>query len=70
MAPSMFSAFVGATFFHLFLNTSLSDGVENAKAKAHVILATWFILHGMHSNGLFKALVPTPAPVKKKVKKN
>jgi hypothetical protein len=68
LAPPMFSALVGATFFHLFLNTSLSEGVQDAKAKAHVILATWFILHGMHSNGLFKYLAPSAA--EKKVKTN
>ncbi len=49
LQPPMSSAFVGSTLVHLFLNTSLSDGVVNAKAKAHLHLALFFIIVGLVS---------------------
>ncbi len=43
LQPPMMTAFIGATCFHLYLNTSLSDGVIDAKTKAKVFLALFFI---------------------------
>jgi hypothetical protein len=43
LAPNMLSALVAATFFHLFLNTSLSDNVTDAAYKAQVVVACGFI---------------------------
>ena len=54
LAPPMFSAFVGTTFLHLFLNTSLSDGVKDAKMKGQVIVSTWFILYGLYKADILK----------------
>jgi len=45
----MVTAFIGATLFHLYLNTSLSDGCVNAKSKAHVHLALFFVSSGIIS---------------------
>lgn len=51
MAYPMTTACIGATMVHLFLNTSYSDGVINAKEKAHLHLALMFIFVGL-VNGL------------------
>lgn len=45
----MATAFFGATLFHLYVNTSLSDGCVNAKSKAHVYLALFFVASGVIS---------------------
>lgn len=45
LAPNMISALIAATFYHLFVNTSLSNGVIDASKKAHVVIATGFVLH-------------------------
>lgn len=47
LAKPMLTAVVGATCFHLYLNTSLSDGCINAKAKARVHVALFFIAVGL-----------------------
>jgi hypothetical protein len=47
LQPPMSSSLVGAAMVHLFLNTSLSDGVINAKEKAHLHLALFFIAVGL-----------------------
>ena len=49
MQTPMITAFIGATAVHLFLNTSLSEGVVDAKAKAHLHLAVYFITVGLVS---------------------
>jgi hypothetical protein len=64
LAPNMFSAFIGALFYHLFLNTSLSLGVALAPKKAAVIVAAWFILHGWYSAGIFQSMFGAAAPAK------
>lgn len=51
MKYPMLTAFVGATSVHLFLNTSLSDGVIKAKEKAHLHMVFFFIFVGL-VNGL------------------
>eukprot|EP00577_Skeletonema_sp_RCC1716_P017694 CAMPEP_0113391448 /NCGR_PEP_ID=MMETSP0013_2-20120614/10722_1 /TAXON_ID=2843 ORGANISM="Skeletonema costatum, Strain 1716" /NCGR_SAMPLE_ID=MMETSP0013_2 /ASSEMBLY_ACC=CAM_ASM_000158 /LENGTH=247 /DNA_ID=CAMNT_0000274705 /DNA_START=41 /DNA_END=784 /DNA_ORIENTATION=- /assembly_acc=CAM_ASM_000158 len=55
LQPPMSSAFVGSALVHLFLNTSLSDGVINAKEKAHLHLALLFITVGLVSAFNMKA---------------
>ena len=49
MQPPMITACLGATLIHLFLNTSLSEGVVDAKDKAHLHLASFFIFVGLVS---------------------
>ena len=43
----MMTAFVGAAMFHLYLNTGLGEGCVDAKAKAHVCMAVFFIFVGV-----------------------
>ena len=47
LADNMFSALVAATGYHLFMNTSLSEGVPMAGKKAQVVVATYFILYSL-----------------------
>lgn len=47
LASPMQTAFVGATCFHLYLNTSMSEGCVNAKSKAHVCMTLFFIAVGI-----------------------
>lgn len=47
LAPNMWSAFCGAAFYHIFMNTSLSDGIPDAAKKAQVCVACFFILYGL-----------------------
>lgn len=47
LALPMVTAFIGATSFHLYLSTSLSDGCVDAKSKAHVYLALFFVSAGI-----------------------
>ena len=49
LAQPMKTAFIGATCLHLFLNTSLSDGVIDAKPKARVCLALFFIISNLYT---------------------
>ena len=51
MQSPMTTACIGATMVHLYLNTSLSDGVIAAKQKAHLHLVLFFIAVGL-VNGL------------------
>ncbi|CAB9497818.1 expressed unknown protein [Seminavis robusta] len=62
LAQPMLSAFIGATSLHLFLNTSLSEGIIDGTKKAKVCMAAFFILHSYYEN-FFK---PAPAADKKK----
>ena len=47
MATPMVSALTGALVYHLFLSTSLSDGVVDAQKKAHFCLAFYFTIAGL-----------------------
>ena len=47
LAPNMWSAFVAAAFYHIFMNTSLSDGIPDAAKKAQVLVACFFIVYGL-----------------------
>jgi hypothetical protein len=48
LGQPMMSAMFGATFYHLFVHTSLSDGVLEASKKAQVIIACFFIAYNMY----------------------
>mmetsp|Transcript_34631 Transcript_34631/g.98592 ORF Transcript_34631/g.98592 Transcript_34631/m.98592 type:complete len:257 (-) Transcript_34631:252-1022(-) len=56
LAPPMFSAFVAATFFHLF--TTLATDVVYVEKKGKVMVALFFIAYGMYVNGVFKSATP------------
>mmetsp|Transcript_6690 Transcript_6690/g.10192 ORF Transcript_6690/g.10192 Transcript_6690/m.10192 type:complete len:264 (+) Transcript_6690:51-842(+) len=47
LAPNMLSALCGSSAFHLFMNTSLSDGIKDAKLKAHFFVAAFFVVLGL-----------------------
>lgn len=71
LAHNMISALVGATFYHLFLSTSLSDGVVSADKKAHLLVAEFFVVYALYLENPFlkflkKEIVPPAA--EKKVK--
>lgn len=51
LAPPMFSALVGATFFHLFTQF-YSDSVIDATKKGKVGVALWFITYAFYKNGI------------------
>ncbi len=44
----MISACIASIFYHLFVNTSLSNGVVNAPKKGHVLVTTFFIVYGLY----------------------
>ena len=74
LAPNMMTALVAATFYHLFLSTSWSDGVADAKAKAHVLVAVFFVTYGLATglnlNVFEKKKVATKKELKPKSKKS
>lgn len=47
LAPNMLSALIAATFYHLFVSTSISDDVIDAPKKAQVLVAKFFIAYGL-----------------------
>ena len=56
LAPPMLSAFLGATFFHLF--TTFATDVIDVQKKGKVMVALFFITYGMFVNGVFKSMMP------------
>jgi hypothetical protein len=48
LAQPMLSAFIAATSMHLFLNTSLSDGVIEAEKKGKVCVASFFMVYNLY----------------------
>ena len=72
LQPPMMTAFVGATCFHLYLNSSLSDGCINAPIKAKIFVALFFISVSLvNTLGLsIKKAVSTETKVKKEKKQN
>lgn len=58
LGPPMLSAALAATFYHLFLQTRLSDGVQKADQKAQVLIAIFFIAYNLSS--AFPGLKPPP----------
>ena len=65
LAPPMWSAFVGATFFHIFTQLEKADVIymPNCAEKARVFVAIWFISYSYYKAGLLP-IKPGPAPVK------
>lgn len=59
LGQPMVSAAVAATFYHLFLSTSLSDGIKDADKKAHVMVAVFFIAYNLST--AFPTLKPPPS---------
>ena len=49
LGQPMLSAFLGASFYHLFISTSWSEGVIDAPQKAHVLVATFFIAYNLYT---------------------
>jgi len=47
LAPPMLTAFLGSAFYHLFLNTSVSEGCIEPGKKAHFHVALFFVLVGL-----------------------
>mmetsp|Transcript_11563 Transcript_11563/g.17503 ORF Transcript_11563/g.17503 Transcript_11563/m.17503 type:complete len:282 (+) Transcript_11563:167-1012(+) len=47
LQPPMMTALIGAACFHLYINTSLSDGCIDAKIKGKVFMALFFIAVGL-----------------------
>jgi uncharacterized membrane protein YeaQ/YmgE (transglycosylase-associated protein family) len=66
LSPPMFSALVGATFFHLTTQAAKTGTIDlvDAPKKAKVIVAAWFIGFSFYKAGLF----PTKASKQVKVK--
>lgn len=48
LAQPMLSAFIAATMLHLWINTSLSDGVVDATKKGKVCVAAFFIVYNLY----------------------
>jgi len=65
LAPPMLSAFIAATFFHLF--TNLATDVVYVEKKAKVMVAFFFISYGMYVNGVFKGFTSSKAAKKEPV---
>ena len=65
MAQPMLSAFIAATFYHLFISTSVSEGVIDARKKAHVIVAMFFICYHLYTTVGTYTSAPAPAPAPK-----
>jgi hypothetical protein len=48
LSQPMQSAVIAATFYHLFNNTSLSDGTIDASKKSHLLIALFFIAYNLY----------------------
>jgi hypothetical protein len=74
LAQPMLSAFIAATFYHIFISTSLSRGVMKAEKKAQVLIAIFFITFNLAVAFATKATsVSAAKPVpegKKEIKKS
>lgn len=72
LQPPMMTAFVGATCFHFYLNSSLSEGCIDAKIKAKIFVALFFIAVSLvNTLGLkMKTVAPSDSKVKKEKKQN
>ena len=47
LLPPMTTALIAASSFHLFMNSSYREGVMNAKEKAQITIALFFIASGL-----------------------
>lgn len=59
LGPPMLSAAIAATFYHLFMSTSLSAGIIDADKKAQVLIAIFFIAYNLST--AFPTLKTPPA---------
>jgi hypothetical protein len=50
LAQPMRTSLIGAAFYHLLVNTSLSDGMANPGKKAQVVIALFFIGHHWYTH--------------------
>jgi hypothetical protein len=69
LKANMGTALAAATCYHLFMNTSMSYGVENAASKAQLVMALFFISYSLYTDVGFSALfksVPSAVPVVEK----
>jgi hypothetical protein len=48
----MATAFIAATFYHLFNATSISNGVIGASKKAQIVIAIFFIASSLYESGI------------------
>lgn len=48
LQDNMMTALVAATFYHLFLNSPYSAGILYADKKAHLLVAKFFVTHGLY----------------------
>lgn len=66
LAQPMYTALTAAAAAHLFLSTSLSDGVEDAQKKAQLCMALYFIASNLDATfpGAIRGLIPQSAAVK------
>ena len=63
LGQPMLSAFIAATFYHLFCSTSISDDVVDAPKKAHLCVTLFFIGYNLYKSFAPSVLaVPPPAP--------
>ena len=47
LAPNMISSLVAASFIHISLKTSLSQGIKDAPDKVHFLVALGFVISGL-----------------------
>lgn len=65
LAQPMLSAFIAATTLHLWVNTSMSDGVVDATKKSKVCVAAFFIVYNLYET-LFASTTPATTQKTKK----
>eukprot|EP00543_Licmophora_paradoxa_P011232 CAMPEP_0202458422 /NCGR_PEP_ID=MMETSP1360-20130828/25060_1 /ASSEMBLY_ACC=CAM_ASM_000848 /TAXON_ID=515479 /ORGANISM="Licmophora paradoxa, Strain CCMP2313" /LENGTH=191 /DNA_ID=CAMNT_0049078955 /DNA_START=198 /DNA_END=771 /DNA_ORIENTATION=- len=68
LASPMFTALVGATFYHLFLSLYGEENVMQANRKAHFATVLYFVLNNYNNKWGFNAPRPKDVPVEKKKK--
>lgn len=65
LASPMYSALVGATFYHLFMFL-YSEGIKHANRKAHFVITVYFVLNHFHNKwGVTASVEKVADPVKK-----
>jgi len=57
LAANMSTALFAATCYHLFVSTSVSEGVEDASQKAQVVMASFFIAYSLATEVGFSTIV-------------
>ena len=64
LGQPMLSAFIAASCFHMFMSTSISDGIVEAKAQGQIAMAFFFIAYAFYSN-ILGMLLPAPQDLSK-----